>query len=336
MRRPGESRSGGDSVPGEPRHGSAEGSAPRGELDEPGRPGRPFRDERDPMDTRTTVATPHDEFFPAPAESVTRLRWIGTVAEDLRQLVRFWPVIQNMVVQELRVRYHRSVLGFLWTLVSPILMMLTLTVVFSQLMQKNAQGYAVYLFAGMVPWGLFNATINDCAFCIIVNENLIRKIYLPKLVFPVARLLINLTTFVLSMAAMFLMLIPLGARFSVAMIALPVAVLLFAMFTLGLGLMVATANTFFRDCSHLVGVFLQAWYFATPIIYALEDLPLEARWRFWLNPVYPFIRVFQIIIHDGHWPDPATCVLAVVIATAVLGVGYAAFKSHEDKLIFRL
>ncbi len=290
------------------------------------------------MDTRTSVTPPHAEFFPPPAANIAPARWLATVHDDIRQLVRFRAVIQNMVVQELRVRYHRSLLGFLWTLVNPILMMATLTLVFSQVLMRggDAKDYAIHLFAGMVPWILFSTTVSDSAFCIIQNEGLIRKIFLPKLVFPLVRLLIGLVTFVLSMAAMFLMLIPLGARFSLPLLMLPVATLLFAMFTLGLSLIVATANTFFRDCSHLVGVFLQAWYFATPIIYELGLFPADVQWRFWLNPAYPFIRMFQVVIQDCQWPDLATFGMAVGIATATLGVGYAAFKSYEDKLIFRL
>src|SRR5262249_15115926 len=162
--------------------------------------------------------------------------------------------------QELRVRYQRSMLGFLWTLLNPILMMATLTLVFSQLFGMTREHYALYLFAGMVPWGFLNGALNDCAFCIISNEGLIRKIYLPKLVFPLSRVLINLTTFVLSMAALFILLEPLGARLSLPMLLLPVVIVLMAAFVLGLGLIVATTNTFFRDCGHLVAVILQAWY----------------------------------------------------------------------------
>jgi ABC-2 type transport system permease protein/lipopolysaccharide transport system permease protein len=213
--------------------------------------------------------------------------------------------------------------------------MTTMTIAFSQIFNISGTAYAVYLFSGMVPWHFLNGSINECAFTFIYNEGLIRKIYLPKLIFPLTRVLINLITFVLSMTALFVMLIPIGARPSWAMVALPLAVLLLAMFTMGLGLLVATANTFFRDLGHLVSVVLQAWYFLTPIVYETSMFRSGAS-KFWLNPAYPFVRLFQTIIRDATWPDPTTLGAAAGIAVASLGIGYAAFKSQEQKLVFRL
>lgn len=287
------------------------------------------------MNTRTDAAPPHAEFFPAPAAPGPIARWSAIAREDREQLGRFGAVIRNMVVQDLRVRYQRSVLGFFWTLLNPVLMMITLTAVFSQLMGEEWRDYAKYLFAGIVPWALLAGTLNDCAFCIIANEGLIRKIYVPKLVFPITRSLINLTTFVLSLVALFLMLVPLGARFSAPMIALPLVILLFSGFVLGLGLIVATVNTFFRDCSHLVTVFLQALYFATPIMYYPKQFTRH-RWIIDFNPIYAFIRLFQQIIRYGEWPSAGSFLVAAGVAALSLGVGYVAFKHNEDKFVFRL
>lgn len=295
-----------------------------------------FTDEVGSMSTRTGLTPPHTEYFPTPAGGISSPRWWETIRSDVQQVVQFRSVIQNMVAQELQVRYQRSVLGFVWTLLNPILMMMTMTVVFSKLLGGGVREYAVHLFAGMVPWGLLAGTINESAFCILQNESLIRKIYLPKLIFPLVRLLINITTVSFSLIALYLLLIPMGAPISWSLVCLPLITAIFALFALGLGLIVAVANTFFRDCSHLVGVFLQAWYFATPIIYRLDNLPAEDRWKFWLNPAYPFIHMYQVVIRDGLWPDPATLGLSAIIAVTALGVGYAAFKSYEDELIFRL
>ncbi len=304
------------------------------------------------MTTRTSAA-PTTEFtthangpavadvFPPPRAPKAPSVWRERLRDDRHHLPRYWPVVQNMVVQELRVRYHRSILGFFWTLINPILMMLTMTAVFAQFFARGSSplDYAVYLFAGMLPWNFLSGTVSECAFCIIQNEGLIRKIFLPKLIFPLTRSLINLTTLVLSMGSLFVLLMPLGARFHASFLLLPVAIVLFAAFSFGLGLIVATMNTFYRDCGHIIGVVLQAWYFVTPIMWKLETGgPVSGRLRllFALNPAYPFIRIFQAIIHDGVCPDLSLFLVATAVATATLGVGYAAFKSFEDKFVFRL
>ncbi len=285
----------------------------------------------------TAAPPPHAEYFPpTPAAGRPRWRWLATIAADRRELARAWPVIQNMVAQELRVKYQRSALGFLWTLLNPILMMGTLTIVFSQLMGQEPGQYALYLFAGMLPWGLLASCLSDCSICILANESLIRKVYLPKLVFPLARVLLNLVMLALSMAALYLLMIPFGAKLRPSLVLLPVAIALFTAFATGLGLVLAVLNTFYRDIGHLVSIVVQAWYFATPILYPVSQLSEEMRWRFWLNPAYPFIRLFQVIVHEGAWPDPTLPAVAAALAAASLGIGYAVFKSHEDKLVYRL
>jgi ABC-2 type transport system permease protein/lipopolysaccharide transport system permease protein len=286
------------------------------------------------MDVRTSAKAPHAEFFPPPPQPRGPSLWVARLRTDRYELVRYWPVIKNMVVGELRVRYQRSILGVIWTLLNPLLMMVILSLVFSGL--NDLKNYPLFLFAGMVPWSFLSICLNDCSVCIIQNEGLIRKIYMPKLVFPLARVLIGLVTFVLSLGALFLLLWPLGARVYPSMLLLPVAILLLAIFTLGLGLIVATANTFYRDCGHLVAVILQAWYFATPILFPITRFPVGSQWRFRLNPAYYFIEFFHDVLYWGRWPRMGLLAATALIAVASLGIGYAIFKSHEDKMVFRL
>jgi ABC-type polysaccharide/polyol phosphate export permease len=287
------------------------------------------------MELRTEPKFPHAEFFPPPPEPRGPSLWLGRLAADRRELVRFWPVVHNMVAGELRVRYQRSILGFVWTLLNPLLMMLTLSVVFSYV-AKGVKNYPLFLLAGMVPWTFLATSLNESAFCIIHNEGLIKKIYVPKLIFPLVRVLISLTSFALSLSALFLLLWPLGARFSLSMLFLPVVIGLFAVFVLGLSLIVATANTFFRDCGHLVSVFLQAWYFLTPILFPLEQFTGIPQWRFKLNPAFYFIELFHEILVAARLPSWELMVAAAAIAVTSLVIGYAIFKSQEDKMVFRL
>lgn len=286
---------------------------------------------------RTTRSIPHAEYFPSAEVTAGPARWLAVVRNDIREMTFYWPVLQNMVAQDLRVRYQRSFLGFLWTLVNPILMMATLTMVFSQVFHDpNWKIFAIYLFAGQTPWIMFGTAVNECALSIVGNEGLIRKIYLPKLIFPLARVLINLTTFAFSLVALYILAYFFGASFSASMILLPVVTVLFATFALGLGLILAVANTFYRDIGHLIGVLLQAWYFATPIIWGRTDMSAALQARCWLNPAYPFIRMYQLIIYAGEWPTSHLFTAATLLATVSLGIGYVTFKLHENKLVFRL
>lgn len=288
---------------------------------------------------RSARSIPHAEYFPSPAPAIGPARWWAVFRNDIREMTHFWPVVQNMVVQDLRVRYQRSILGFLWTLISPIAMMATLTMVFSQVLgDPNWKSYAIYLFAGQVPWIMFAGSLNEASTSIVGAEGLIRKIYLPKMIFPIARILINLTTFVLSLVALYILAALFGAKFTPAMVMLPVVMILLTIFALGLGLVLAVTNTFYRDTGHLIGVILQAWYFATPIIWGRgpNGISPTMQARMWLNPAFPFIRMFQTIISDGQWPASSYVLAASFIAAASLGIGYVTFKCHENKLVFRL
>lgn len=289
------------------------------------------------MSTRTSPPLPHAEYFPPDALASEPSRWLDTMRDDAAELRRFWPVLQNMVVQDLRVRYQRSLLGFFWSLLNPILMMAVMTVVFASLLGRGGDWklYAIFLFSGQLPWMFMAGSLVDSAYSIINNEALIRKIYLPKLIFPLSRVLFHLVMFVLSLTALFVLLIPLGARFTLPLLMLPVAICLFALFVTGMSLFLAVLNTFYRDCGHLIGVVMQAWFFATPILYEADRYKGQP-WFLMLNPAFPFIAQFQKIIRYGVWPDPATLLASAILVAASLGVGYAAYKSHEDKLVFRL
>ena len=171
----------------------------------------------------------------------------SVIVRDIAEFHEYQGVIVNLVAQELQVRYQRSMLGFLWTLVNPALMMGTQALVFSRLFRgiggMGPWEYAIFLFAGAMPWTFLASSITDSTTSLIQQEGLIRKIYVPKWIFPLARVLIQSITFTLSLIALFIMMWPLGARVSSSLLALPLAILLIGIFTMGMGLIAALLRT---------------------------------------------------------------------------------------------
>ena len=288
------------------------------------------------MEVSTSAKVPHAEFFPPPPSPRGPSLWLARLDEDRRAARAILAGHPEHGRQELRVRYQRSILGFVWTLLNPLLMMVILSWVFSYLDEGHRELSALPVRRhGSLE--LPEHQPERCAVCIIQNEGLIRKIYLPKLVFPLARVLISLVTFVLSLGALFLLLWPLGARLSSVDAALPVAIVLLAMFTLGLGLIVATANTFYpRLRPSGLGVL-------AGVVFRDADLVSDRR-RFQKARSGGFVSIRRSIssscfttsctrgngLGSAWWRRPR------LIAAASLGIGYAIFKSHEDKMVFRL
>lgn len=263
-------------------------------------------------------------------------RLAQVVVGDVADLSRYRYVLYNFVSHDLKLRYHRSVLGFLWTLLHPILMMAVLTIFFSNFMGRNIDGYALYLFSGMLPWIFFSTTVANSAACLIQSQSLIRKIYLPKLLFPTSRMLINLVNLLLSMAALFVLFQFLSAKVTWALVMLPLGIVFLAVFTQGLAMLAATVNTFYRDFGHILTILLQAWYFATPILYQPNILnPRLQRIVAW-NPVHVILKIFQNAIYFHEFSSASDLQRAGLCALCSLLIGYVAFKVNEDRFIFRL
>ncbi len=257
------------------------------------------------------------------------------IPADTRALWRARHVIHSLVAADLKVRYQRSALGFLWTLVNPILMLSVLAIIFSQIVRIEMSNFALYVFSGLLPWQFFTAVVLDGGRSLLVNEALIKKVRLNKLALPVARMLIAAINWLLATVALFLALLLLGASAGPALLALPFAMLLWLVFALGLTLISMTLVTYFRDCDHFLDVFLQAWYFASPILYPIALLGPNATWLMW-NPVTHFMTLFHLIIYESAWPGALDWALPAALALASLLGGYVIYKRLEHDYVFRL
>jgi ABC-2 type transport system permease protein/lipopolysaccharide transport system permease protein len=267
---------------------------------------------------------------------------------DLRDLFRYRGALQCIVSSDLKVRYQRSYLGFAWTLLNPFLMMTVLAIVFSTLRGKNLTVFAVFLFSGLLPWGYFSTMINRGACCLISNERLIRKVYVPKLIFPFSVATTAAINMLFAMAALFILLMFFGASVSSRLVILPAAVAILMVFSFGVTLLLMVLNTHFRDIGHMLSVMLRALYFGSPILYDWQEITgIEGRKAdvltmvLMFNPLTHILELFHAAFctrGEGwpRWPNEMSWGLAIFSAVVSLYIGYGVYRKYEPGLIHRL
>ena len=245
-------------------------------------------------------------------------------------------VLRQLVMQQLTLRYRRTVLGFLWTLINPLLMMSVMAIVFSTIFKSELKTFAVFLFSGMIPWTFFSSVATQSGAAFINNEGLIKKIYLPKAIFPLSITLSLLIDSVLSFLALFIIMLCLGAGFSVALLFVPISFLLLFLFSFGIGLVMSIATVFFRDLQHVMQIIIQGLFFLTPVLYKHEMFTGYVGILIRLNPVVPFIEIFRAPLYEGVMPSVDVICQASIVAVVTFVLGLGVFLSQEKKIVFRL
>jgi len=254
----------------------------------------------------------------------------------LRNLILYRLVLYQFIKLQLTVRYRRTILGYFWTLINPLLMMTVTTVVFSMLLKMEIKTYAVFLFAALVPWNCFSSIITQSASSLVANESLIKKIYLPRMIFPLSISLGLLVDNLLSFMLLLLLMCIVGANISLALLFLPVSFLLLFCLVLGIGLVLSVITVYFRDLQHIIGVILQALFFLTPVVYRPQDITGKLSWIIDINPLSPFILLFRGPIVDGVLPSAMPLLHTFILSTISLSFGYWFFRKYENKIVYRL
>ena len=254
----------------------------------------------------------------------------------LAELYKSRDVLYQLVAQQLILRYRRTALGYLWTLINPLLMMTVMALVFSTLFKADLKTFTVFLFAGMIPWNFFNSVVTQSGTSFINNEALIKKIYLPKVIFPVSIALALLIDGALSFLALFAIIIIIGGSLTWALLFIPIAYLLLFFFALGVGMIMAVATVFFRDLQYVILIAMQGLFFLTPIIYKHDALSGKVAWLVGLNPVIPFIELFRAPLSMGHLPGLLVIGQATVLSLSAMTVGVLVLSRQQRKIVFRL
>src|SRR5262245_61014010 len=256
--------------------------------------------------------------------------------EEMKELARYRDLLVQLIKRNIKTRYKRSVLGIFWTLLNPLLMMLVLTFVFSNVFRLRTHHYAAYALAGLVLWNFFSQTTSGAMSELVWGGSLMNRIYLPRSIFAATALGTGLVNLSLSLVPLLMIMLVTGVPLRPAMIFLPVPILLVAMFSCGVALFLSTLAAYFADVLEMYQILLVAWMYLTPIIYPKEIVPEQWRWFFNLNPMYHLLESFRAPLFSGWFTRAGILAVAVVISAATLAFGWWFFARKADELAYRI
>jgi len=242
----------------------------------------------------------------------------------------------NFIGTNLRARYRRSAIGFLWSLLNPLFTMIILTLVFSAIYKSSFAKFGIYLFSGLLPWNLIANSMMNGSTTIVLAESYLKKVYIPKLLFPLVTVSVEVVNFMLSLISLSILAFVLGAKLSLSLLFLPLALLLTSLFMLGIVLIFSVATVFFRDLSHIIQIAITGFFYLTPIVYHPEILPEQFLAFIKFNPLFYFIELFHAIIYQANIPDFGAWLLCGLLTFLSLMIGLAVFYFKENDLIYRL
>lgn len=251
--------------------------------------------------------------------------------EQFRELYRFRVLIGALVVRHLSVRYRGSVLGFLWSFLNPLCLMLVYMLVFKFYIRfDSVDNYTIFLFCGLLPWIWFTSAVSEGTSSIVSSGHLITKSMFPAHVLPTVSVISTGVNLLLSLPLLFLFMFVGGVPFHATLIALPVLITVQFFFLLGLALVLASLNVQFRDVQHIVTNLLTFLFFLCPIIYPASSVPARFQFTLDLNPLALFTLFYHDLILDGVWPDPVRAAYLVAWVGIVLFIGHAIFKRYRE------
>lgn len=249
---------------------------------------------------------------------------------------RYGFLTRQLVSRDFKTKYKRSVLGVGWSILNPLLTMLVQYVVFSTLFSNGTRNYPVYLLTGIVFFSFFNEAINMGMSSITSNAALIKKVYMPKYIYPVSRVLSSLINLGTSMIPLFAVMLLTGTWPKPSLLLLFFDILCLIVFVMGMSLILSTCMTFFQDTQFLWGVVSMIWMYLTPIFYTDTIIPEKFLGIYHMNPLYQYINFARICIIEGVSPAPISYLWCILTALIVFTAGVAVFRKNQNRFVLYL
>lgn len=250
-------------------------------------------------------------------------------------------LLRQLIARDFKVKYKRSVLGVLWSLLYPLMMMLVMAIVFSNVFRISMPGvnYLVYLMVGLTFFNYFSEASNLAMSSVVANFSLLNKIYIPKYIFPLSKVLFVGINFLLTLIPLYLVIIASGSgdtRCTITLIhlLLPYSFLCLFLFTAGIGFILSTISVFLRDMFYIYGIVITMWIYLTPIMYDIKMIDAKFQPFFKLNPLYHYINFARDIILKNQIPSLMSFIACGVSALIILIIGIIVFRKNQDNFIY--
>lgn len=252
--------------------------------------------------------------------------------------MKYTPLLKELVSRDLKVKYRRSFLGYIWSLLNPLLMMAVMSIVFSFMFKSSIPYFPLYLITGNTLFSFFNESTTVAMSSIVGNGPLIRKVYIPKYIFPMSRVLSTFTNLLFSLVAIILVMIFSKVPFQWTLLLFWVPLLLLLLFCIGVGMFLSAIATFFRDITHLYGVFTLALTYLTPIFYPVDAdfLPPATINIIRMNPMYYYLTCFRQVVMYGSLPSGDILAGCILFSLGSLVIGFAVFRKLQKDFILYL
>lgn len=242
-------------------------------------------------------------------------------------------LLEDLVTKDFKLKYRRSILGFLWSILNPLLMMLVITAVFSNMFPSDIQYFPVYYLCGYLIFNFVVEATNGALTSIVQSGYLIKKVYIPKYIFPLEKSTFALVNVAFSFVAVVIVIAITQMPIKPTIFLIPIPVFYAFIFSTGLGLILASINTFFRDTGHLYSVWTTAWMYLTPLFYPIDIIPASTRNFIYYNPLYYFVTYLRQLVIDGTIPGLEMNLICIGFSLFFLMAGLIIFKKNQDKFI---
>lgn len=254
----------------------------------------------------------------------------------IENFVRFKPLLTELVARDIKIKYRRSVLGVLWTVLNPLCMMIILSIVFSNIFKFDIENFPLYVLSGQVIFNFFNDATTNSMTSILNNASLIKKVYVPKYLFVFSRIFSSFINLMASFSALLLVMVATHTELHWEMCFAIIPLIMIVGFSLGVGLILAAITVRFRDIIHLYSVFTTGLMYLTPVIYPMSMLPDTIRTLVMINPLTNYLLIFRDVMFNATLPSLGSVALGFVEMILALALGLWVFYKKQDGFILDL